>query len=189
MSTPQEMRRSIKRIIDKRDKKALESQYDVSVCINSVAAARRGFETVPVQGTTKQYALAVLEVLSKLTDEFYDSDGEYTSKGMIGDVYLDVSQYIETQISDEQAHIDKIEARKILIREMAELSRRLTVPTSILVETSIKFDATGISGRQYYLTATFVATAKHEFTMIGNIYDNDEYITSIMEERLELLDD
>jgi len=183
------MHRAIKRIMDKRDAEALTSQYDVSVCINSVAAARQGFLSVPVQGTAKQYAQNILDILSKHTDEFWDPDGEYTSKGMIGDVYFDVSEYIDTQIPNEFAHIDKEEVRKVLIQEMAELSRNLTVPASVLVETSIKFEATGGSGTEYFLAVTFVATSMREFTMIGNIYENNEYSTSIMEDRMELIDD
>ncbi len=182
------MHNAIKRILDKRDKEALASQYDVAVCINSVEAARQGFEAVPIQGTAKQYAQDVLDILSELREEFYDSDGEYTSKGMIGDVYFDVSAYIETQIPDPFAHIDKKEVRKVLIQEMAELSNNLTAPVSVLVETSIKFEATGSSGAQYFLAVTFEATSMREFTMIGNIYENDEYGSSIMEEKLFLID-
>ncbi len=189
MPTPQKMHRAIKRIMDKRDKDALASQYDVSVCINSVAAARQGFEAVPVHGTVKEYSQAVLDILSKLTNDFYDSDGEYTSKGLIGDIYLDVSQYIETQIPDEFAHIDKKEARKVLIQEMAKLSNNLTAPASVLVEAFIKFEAIGSSGTEYFLSVTFEATSKRDFTMIGNIYENNEYSNSILEDRLELIDD
>lgn len=188
MSSPQKIHNAIKRILNERDKDALASQYDVGVCINSVAAARRGFEAVPIEGTAEKYSQAVMAVLASLQEEFYDSSGEYTSKGLIGDIYLDVSEYIETQIPDPFAHIDKKDARTVLIREMAQLSRTLTAPASVLVETSIKFEATGSSGTEYFLSATFVATSKREFTMIGNIYENDEYSTSIMEERLELLD-
>ena len=69
---------AIKRIMDNRDADALASQYDIPVCVNSAAAARQEFEAVPVRGTAKQYAQTVLDILSKLSEEFYDSDGEYT---------------------------------------------------------------------------------------------------------------
>lgn len=189
MESPQKIHDAIKRLLDKRDKDALASQYDVAVCINSVAAARRGFEAIPVGGDAKQYAQDVLDILSKLADEFYDSDGEYTSKGLIGDIYLDVCQYFKAQISDEHAHIDKKEARRVLIQEMAELSRHITEPTSVLTEASIKLEATGSSGTQYYLDVTFTATSKRDFTMIGKIYDDEAYGASILEERLELIND
>ena len=189
MESPQKIHDTIKRLLDKRDKDALASQYDVAVCINSVEAARHGFEAIPVRGTAKQYAQDVLAVLSKLADEFYDSDGAYTSKGLIGDIYSDVYQYIKAQIPDEHAHIDKKEARHVLIQEMAELSQHITEPASVLIETCIKFEATGSSGTQYYLDVTFTATSKRDFTMIGKIYDDAAYGASILEERLELIDD
>ena len=97
LKTAEEMRKAINRIMKRRLTKANESQYDVMVCIRSVEAARQVFESIPLEGTASDYGHAVEAALGELQENYWDSDGEYTSKGMVGDVGSDVYQLLKAQ--------------------------------------------------------------------------------------------
>lgn len=97
-TTAKEMQSAIADIIEKRSAAASQSQYDRMVCVSAVSEARRVFDGVPVQGTADQYGEAVLSAIGKAQEDYYDSEGEYTSgKSSIGDVYLDISLLLKGQ--------------------------------------------------------------------------------------------
>lgn len=97
-TTAKEMQSAILEIIDKRSIAASQSEYDRMVCVGAVGEARRVFGGIPVQGTADQYGEAVLAAIGNARDNYYDSDGEYTSgKSSIGDVYLDISVLLKEQ--------------------------------------------------------------------------------------------
>jgi hypothetical protein len=97
LKTAEDMREAINRIMKRRLIQANESQYDVMVCVQSVGAAREVFEGIPVEGTASAYGHAVKAALYALQENYWDSDGEYTSKGLVGDVASDVYQLLEAQ--------------------------------------------------------------------------------------------
>lgn len=186
LNTAEEMFKAIRRIMKRQIAEAARSQYDVLVCIRSVDAARTVFETVPVEGTATGYGNAVKAALFALQENYWDSDGEYTSKGRVGDVCSDVWELLDRQWSLEHPNIDKNEARRVIITEMAELSRSISGPPGDTGETTIKFEAQGKSGKPYYLEITFDVTSSKEFDMLGKIYSDASYQLLILEERLQL---
>ena len=89
------MHAAIRGIFDERAIGAQHSQYDWKVCVRAVAAARDVFECVPIEGTAAKYGQAVTSALEPVYDNYYDSDGEYTSgRSSIGDVYFDISSLL-----------------------------------------------------------------------------------------------
>ncbi len=85
-----EMRAALDEIIKRRMQDAAHSAYDVSVCVRSVAAAREVIEAIPVRGTAAAYGGRAYTAINRLAGHYRDPDGEYTSKGLIGDVALDI---------------------------------------------------------------------------------------------------
>ena len=55
------------------------SEYDRSVCITAVAAARDTFEAVEVAGSASEFVGRVYDAIRELQDNYSDSDGEYTN--------------------------------------------------------------------------------------------------------------
>ncbi len=186
LKTAEEMFKAIKRIMKRRLADANKSQYDALVCIRSVDAAREVFEGIPVEGTASDYGNVVLAALHALEERYWDSDGEYTSKGLVGGVCTDVWALLDRQWSLEHPHIDKKEARRVIITEMAELSRSISGPPGDTGETTIKVEAQGKSGTPYYLEITFELRSSKEFDMLGKIYSDESYKILIQEERLPL---
>ncbi len=189
LKTAEEMSKAIRRIVKRQLSSAQNSQYDVLVCIRSVDAARAVFESVPVEGTAMVYGNAVMAELDKLHETYWDNDGEYTSRGMVGDVCTDVGHLLKRQWSLEHPHIDEKEARTVLIREMAELSRLIPGPPGDTGETVIMIEAQGESGTLYHVATTFEVTAPREFDMHGKIYADETRQILICEDRLELICD
>lgn len=189
LETAEEMFKAIRRIVKRQMTSARKSQYDVLVCIRSVDAARAVFEGVPVEGTAMDYGSAVKDVLETLHETYWDSDGEYTSRGLVGSVCSDVRQLLERQWSLEHSDIDEKEARRVLIEEMGELSRLISGPPGDTGETIIKIQAQGASGTPYHVEATFEVTSPREFDMLGKIYTDEKRQILIWEERLELICD
>lgn len=102
LETAQMMHNAISKILNARSLKAAQSQYDRTVCISAVRAARDVFESVPIDGTAAEYGQAVAAALGELQDTYNDPDGEYTSgKGPIGDVYHDVSSLLDSRTPPE----------------------------------------------------------------------------------------
>ncbi len=100
-----ELRDAITEIFAERSKLAAQSEYDKSVCIRAVAAARDRFLTVAVTGDAIKYGQSVLQTLTTLRKTYNDSDGKYTSgKGSIGDVLLDVTALIENSQGPDSLH-------------------------------------------------------------------------------------
>ena len=186
LTTTENMLKAIGRIMDRQLAEANKNQYDVLVCIRSVDAARAVFKGIPVAGTAYCYGTAVMEALLALQENYWDSDGEYTSKGRVGDVCSDVWQLLDRQWSLEHPDIDKKEARRVIITEMAELSRLITEPPGDTGETTINFEAQGNSGTPYYLEITFEVKSSKDFNMLGKIYSDEAYQILIQEERLPL---
>ena len=102
LKSAREMREAISKILETRSLKAAQSEYDRSVCIRAVAAARDAFESVPVKGSATDYGQAIVAILGELQETYNDPDGEYTSgKAPIGDVCNDVSSLVEGQTPSE----------------------------------------------------------------------------------------
>ena len=186
LNTAEDMFKAIKRIMKRQLTEANKSQYDVLVCIRSVDAARAVFERIPVEGTACDYGNTVLAALFDLQEKFWDSEGQYTSKGRVGDVCSDVWALLDRQWSLEHPNIDRKEARSVIITEMAELSRSISGPPGDTGETTIKIKAQGQSGTPYYLEITFDVTSPKEFDMLGKIYSDASCNILIQEERLPL---
>ncbi len=189
LKTAEEMFKAIRRIMKRQLIQANESRYDVMVCIRSVGAASAALEGVPVEGTAIEYGNAVMATLDELHEDFWDSDGEYTSRGRIGDVCFDVDQLLARQWTFEHPEIDVKEARGVLFKETAELSRNLSGPLGKTGENTIKFEAEGPSGRTYYVDVAFEVTAPREFDMLGKIYADAARQILIYGDRLALIDD
>ncbi len=184
-----EMRRAIGRIMKRQMKSANESQYDVLVCIRSVDAARAVFEAVPVKGSALEYGNAVRAALFALTESYWDDDGEYTSKGLVGGVSSDVWSLLERQWALENPDMDKKEARNVLVTEMAKLSRLISEPPGETGETTIKIEAQGTSGTPYYLEIGFDVKSPREFDMLGKIYADQTCQILLWDELLALMSD
>lgn len=85
--TAEQARNAIKKIINEQAIKEAGSPYDKSVCITAVTAARDVFEGVEVSGSATQYIGWVYDAISRLQDNYSDSDGQYTNgKAPIGSV-------------------------------------------------------------------------------------------------------
>jgi len=189
LKTAEEMFKAIRRIVKRQMTSARESQYDVLVCIRSVEAAREVFEGVPVEGAAMDYGNAVKAALDALHETYWDSDGEYTSRGLVGGVCTDVGVLLDKQWSLEHPDIDEKEARGVLIEEMAELSRLIPGPPGDTGETIIKIQAQGASGTPYHVETTFEVTSPREFDMLGKIYTDETRQILICEDRLGLICD
>lgn len=183
--TAEEMYGVIKHIMARRRVEASQSQYDVMVCVRSVDAATEVFESIPIEGTASDYGHAVEASLSTLRDNYYDDDGEYTSKGMTGDVCSDVYHLLETQKSSELADIDRKEARQVLTEEMNNLAQLTPQPPDGLGVATVKIDVPGASGRQYYVEMVIQEISDERFAILGNIHSNNSYRFPLLEERLE----
>ncbi len=183
--TAGEMYAVIKHIMAKRRVEASQSEYDVMVCVRSVDAATEVFENIPIEGTATEYGYAVAVSLGTLRDDYYDDDGEYTSKGMIGDVCSDLYHLLETQNSSKLADIDRKEARDVLTQEMNTLARLTPQPPDGLGVATIKIDVPGASGRQYFVEMVIQEISGERFAILGNIHSNDSYRFPLLEERLE----
>lgn len=188
LTTAEEMFWAIEHIMIERRGDASRSQYDVEVCVRSVEAAREVFEAVPVEGTAGDYGRAVDAALDTLRENYWDSDGEFTSKGMVGDVGGDVYHLLETQKSTDLVDIDRKEARECLIEEITNLARLAPRPLGGAVEASTKAEFKGPSGFDYFVAMVFERITDERFVVIGKIYSNDSYRFPVLEERLELDD-
>ena len=88
MSDAARLSKEIETIFAERGLAAARSEYDRSVCVEAVRAARLVFESVPVVGDGPDYVRSVLAALAPLYETYHDPDGVYTSgRGVIGDVY------------------------------------------------------------------------------------------------------
>ena len=95
--TAEKARNVIKKIMAEQAIKEANSQYDKSVCITAVAAARDRFEDVEVSGSASEYVERVYAAISELQDNYNDSDGEYTNgKAPIGSVLDRISDLKRT---------------------------------------------------------------------------------------------
>ncbi len=97
LKTAEDMHKAIRRIMKRRLKRASESQYDVLVCVRSVDASNEVFESIPIEGTARDYGHAVMAAIDTLQQNYWDTEGEYTSKGMVGDVGSDIYRLLEEQ--------------------------------------------------------------------------------------------
>jgi len=79
--------RALQKIMEEQAVKAARSEYDISVCISAVSAARRTFEGIEVKGSAPEYVAQVYDAISDLQNGYNDSDGQYTNgRASIGDV-------------------------------------------------------------------------------------------------------
>jgi len=151
------------------------------VCVRSVEAAREVFENIPV----KEDAIAVQTALDTLARDYNDSDGEYTSKGLIGDVELDIYSLLESQEKSGLIDIDRQEAEECLMAEMIALVPLAPEPVDDAEEVTIKTTITGTSGFEYFVKMTFEQASQGNIALAGHIYCNDSYQFPILDKRLE----
>ncbi len=185
LATADELRAVVRHIMERCSGEASRSQYDVMVCVRSVAAAREVFEAVPVEGSLEDYGAAVMSALDVLRDEFYDPDGEYTSKGMVGDVGSDVYQLLKSQASADVVDVDREEAGVILTQEINDLARLTPQPPMGLGDATIRADASGPSGADYFVRMTIEHMSDKRFAVAGGIYTSETSRFPVLEERLE----
>ncbi len=188
LTTVQQMHDAIDRILTGRLKQAYNSQYDVGVCVGSIEAGREAFEKIAVKGTALKYSHLVEKALGKVHEEFYDSSGEYTSRGMIGDVCSNVYQLLEDQQSDNLKVIDMKEAHNVLVHEIQELITLTPQPLGDAACANIKLKTIGTSGTKYYIAMEYAQKSDSEFDVLGRIYNNSKYQIPILHERLGLTD-
>ncbi len=182
----EEMRSVVDRILRKRRTDAYKSQYDVMVCVRSVDAAEAAIATVPVEGSATEYGQAVDTALDALRENYYDSDGEYTSKGLVGDIGSDVYHVLQTQKSPECIDVDRGEARGCLLREMSTLARLTPKPLGGAIEATVKIDVVGESGVNYFVEMSFEKAEDGGVFMKGFLHADRSCRFPVVEEILEL---
>ena len=97
-TTAAALRKKIDRILKTRAEKAAQSEYDISVCVRAVRAASDAVDSIPVHGDVRLYHRAVLQALSRLSETYNDSSGEYTNgRAAIGDVHLDIMALAQSE--------------------------------------------------------------------------------------------
>jgi len=179
-----EMSAVIACIMVRRQAQAWKSEYDVMVCVRSVEAAKEVFEAIPVEGTAMAYGRAVEAALNTLENGYCDNNGEYTSKGLIGDIGLDIFSLLEAQETAGLTEIDRREAEECLMAEMIAL-----VPSAPDLEkdaeVTIKTETVGKSGFKYFVEMTFELAPQDRVALVGHIYTNESYQFPILDERLE----
>ncbi len=185
LETADEMHVMIEHILTERRHDAAQSQYDVGVCIRSVAAAREAIEEIPVEGSAIAYGETVNAAMDVVCEKFYDSDGEYTSKGMVGDVGSDIYHLLQTQKSPDRIDIDRNEARSCLKTELAELASVMPRPLGGVAEATVKAETKGESGFSYFVKMTYEQLSDERFAIIGKIYCSEDCICPVLEARLE----
>ena len=90
------LKTDIMAIIDMHARKAQASQYDRSVAIAAIAAARDAVQTVAADLAPTDYSSEVWQKLNTLMQTYHDPDGEYTSgKGVIGDLAFDIYNFFK----------------------------------------------------------------------------------------------
>lgn len=83
-------------ILQHRGEQAAQSDYDRSVLIGAVAAARDVIDAVPDADQASGYLSQVQAALSALFDTYNDTSGEFTNgRAAIGDIRLDVARLID----------------------------------------------------------------------------------------------
>ncbi len=184
--TADEMRDAIAGVLVQRQEAAYQSQYDVMVCVRSVAAAHEVFEGVRVEGAPEVYARQVIDAVYDLADTYYDSDGEYTSKGMVGDVASDVYDLLASQTSPGLVDIDRDEVRTHLVEEMETLARLTPKPPAGLGTATVKTEVTGKSGAQYFVRMKIEETPGGGFALFGAAHCSDTDRFPVLQERLEI---
>lgn len=189
LKSAEEMFKAIRRIMKRQLTKANESQYDAMVCIRSVDAAQVVFERIPVEGRPIGYGNAVKAALDALRESYWDSDGEYTSKGMVGDVCFDVHELLDRQYSFNHRNVDKEEASLVLKTEMETVLTSIQTPSTALNEANIKIEAQGKSGTIYYVEIVFEGASDEYASMTGRIFSDEFYEILIEEGSEELFSD
>lgn len=172
-----------------REKQAYQSQYDVGVCVRSVEAGRVAFKDVPLQGNAMEYCRSVKKAVDQVHKDFYDSSGEYTSRGMIGDVCSDIYQLIEDQQSGKLKEIDMNEAGDVLTREMLELIKLIPRPVGDAVGAVVKAKTEAASGTRYYVRIELLEDPDNDFAVYGQIFNSSKYQVKLLDNRLDLTDD
>ncbi len=145
------------------------------VCIRSVEAAQKAFEQIPVEGRPLGYGQKVQAALNVLCEAYWDSEGEYTSKGMVGDVYLDIYELLDHQCALKHRDIDKEEAHLIIGREMEKLVASIQKPSAMLNEVSVKSRSEGASGATYFVEFTFENVSSTYASVTGKIFSDEFY--------------
>ena len=85
------LRDRIDTILDRRAKNAAKSEYDRSVFINAVSAARQTILSVPECDRPEQYLIDIKNALNTLFETYNDTSGEFTNgRAAIGDIRMDI---------------------------------------------------------------------------------------------------
>ncbi len=185
----QEMHSVIARILQLRRSHAYQSQYDVTVCVRSVDAAEDVIEGIPVEGTAREYGLAVDAALGDLRENYFDSDGEYTSKGLVGDIGGDVYQLLQAQESPDIIDVSRDEAHACLLQEMRQIAKIFPRPFEGALEATMKTEVNGAGGVEYFITMSFEQLPDGAIVMSGGLYTDDAYQYPVLQERLALEED
>ena len=135
------------------------------------------------------YGNAVKAALDALHEVYWDDDGEYTSRGMMGDVCSDVYQLLHRQYAFKHRDLDETEVRTVLNQEMEQLLNSLQTPSAALNEANIKSEAQGASGRAYYVEFTFELASDEYAHAVGKIFSDEHYENLIATDVRELFSD
>ncbi len=178
LDTPEEMHDVISYIIKRSMKAAYNCEYDVPVFVHSVQYAQDVFDAIPVEKTAMEYGEKVEDALCKAWGDFYDSDGEYTSRGMIGDVYFKISELVEKQKEPTLRTVDRQEALECLREEMETLTHLASSSmqgdiTDTL--TTVKTDVKGESGVKYYIKMQFETSVDGQTLLNGSVFMESNY--------------
>ena len=83
-------------MLDAHAQKAAASEYDRSVCISAVAAARSTISEYIESTGPHINAEVLMQRLQQLHTGYHDPDGEYTSgKGVVGDLIADLGAVLK----------------------------------------------------------------------------------------------
>lgn len=185
----QEMHSAAMRILDKRRTDAYHSPYDVMVCLRSVEAAGQAIESIPVEGSALDFGQAISAALDMLRENYNDKDGEFTSKGLVGDIGDDVRHVLRTQRSSDRIIVSRDEARTCLVAQMNILAGLTPYPLTGVIGTTVKTDIRGASGFEYFIEMVFEGTSPDGVAMTGHIYADSSYRFPILEETRGLTKD
>ena len=90
------VKQALDAILQRRAEQAGQSDYDRSVQIFAVVAAREVVEAVPEGASARDYLGQVQQALTRLFDIYNDRSGTYTNgRAAIGDIRLDVARLID----------------------------------------------------------------------------------------------
>ena len=99
--TTDQLRGRIADVVVEHALSAQKSQYDISVCISAVSAARAVIDNISPDLPPQRYAEKVRAELATLQAGYNDTDGQYTNgRGVIGSLSGDVSRVLRELLEE-----------------------------------------------------------------------------------------